>query len=102
MVTLERSWMRLVARSARIPVPRIVEAGLVTVTRTGDLASSSSGNMFSCSVFIRSEEHTSELQSLMRSSYAVFCLKKKKITTKKMQNRIESDMNDNKKESKTQ
>src|SRR3546814_10592495 len=27
--------------------------------------------------FIRSEEHTSELQSLMRISYAVFCLKKK-------------------------
>src|SRR3546814_4415241 len=27
----------------------------------------------------RSEEHTSELQSLMRSSYAVFCLKKKNI-----------------------
>src|SRR3546814_8375526 len=30
----------------------------------------------------RSEEHASELQSLMRISYAVFCLKKKKITTK--------------------
>src|SRR3546814_4703868 len=30
------------------------------------------------SEFIRSEEHTSELQSLMRISYAVFCLKKKK------------------------
>src|SRR3546814_7678889 len=29
----------------------------------------------------RSEEHTSELQSLMRISYAVFCLKKKKTTT---------------------
>src|SRR3546814_6279667 len=28
----------------------------------------------------RSEEHTSELQSLMRTSYAVFCLKKKKHT----------------------
>src|SRR3546814_3425976 len=28
--------------------------------------------------FARSEEHTSELQSLMRISYAVFCLKKKK------------------------
>src|SRR3546814_7644675 len=28
---------------------------------------------------LRSEEHTSELQSLMRISYAVFCLKKKKI-----------------------
>src|SRR3546814_1467133 len=32
----------------------------------------------------RSEEHTSELQSLMRSSYAVFCLKKKKIPTLKV------------------
>src|SRR3546814_1126131 len=30
----------------------------------------------------RSEEHTSELQSLMRISYAVFCLKKKKKTKK--------------------
>src|SRR3546814_3224367 len=30
----------------------------------------------------RSEEHTSELQSLMRISYAVFCLKKKKKQTK--------------------
>src|SRR3546814_7274202 len=29
--------------------------------------------------FTRSEEHTSELPSLMRTSYAVFCLKKKKI-----------------------
>src|SRR3546814_1244293 len=31
---------------------------------------------------LRSEEHTSELQSLMRISYAVFCLKKKKQTKK--------------------
>src|SRR3546814_9565345 len=33
--------------------------------------------------WLRSEEHTSELQSLMRISYAVFCLKKKKKITKK-------------------
>src|SRR3546814_12678609 len=34
-----------------------------------------------CRAFLRrSEEHTSELQSLMRISYAVFCLKKKKYT----------------------
>src|SRR3546814_1795979 len=33
------------------------------------------------SACIRSEEHTSELQSLMRISYAVFCLQKKKIST---------------------
>src|SRR3546814_4854638 len=32
-------------------------------------------------VYFRSEEHTSELQSLMRISYAVFCLKKKKHIT---------------------
>src|SRR3546814_1042423 len=31
-------------------------------------------------VYSRSEEHTSELQSLMRISYAVFCLKQKKYT----------------------
>src|SRR3546814_6848044 len=33
----------------------------------------------------RSEEHTSELQSLMRSSYAVYCLKKKKKANKCIQ-----------------
>src|SRR3546814_2097104 len=33
-----------------------------------------------CMAYRRSEEHTSELQSLMRISYAVFCLKKKKKT----------------------
>src|SRR3546814_4756843 len=38
----------------------------------------------------RSEEHTSELQSLMRISYAVFCLKKKK-THKKNEELIEHD-----------
>src|SRR3546814_2852001 len=34
----------------------------------------------------RSEEHTSELQSLMRISYAVFCLKKKKKNNRQQQN----------------
>src|SRR3546814_21015987 len=40
---------------------------------------------------IRSEEHTSELQSLMRISYAVFCLKKKKTikTTSKNKTALE-------------
>src|SRR3546814_7092178 len=36
----------------------------------------------------RSEEHTSELQSLMRISYAVFCLKKKKQTKTKNKNKL--------------
>src|SRR3546814_1600505 len=37
-------------------------------------------------IYLRSEEHTSELQSLMRISYAVFCLKKKKKNNKKPRN----------------
>src|SRR3546814_8064185 len=36
----------------------------------------------------RSEEHTSELQSLMRISYAVFCLKKKKTNNTQTTNKI--------------
>src|SRR3546814_5687554 len=40
----------------------------------------------------RSEEHTSELQSLMRISYAVFCLKKKK-TAKQIKYNIEKRLN---------
>src|SRR3546814_9757230 len=41
----------------------------------------------------RSEEHTSELQSLMRISYAVFCLKKKKTNKpkKQLKKRIKSN-----------
>src|SRR3546814_1502579 len=43
-------------------------------TSTVRLVGSTGANPYAC---IRSEEHTSELQSLMRISYAVFCLKKK-------------------------
>src|SRR3546814_5506298 len=41
----------------------------------------------------RSEEHTSELQSLMRISYAVFCLKKKKTTKSILANNKQSANN---------
>src|SRR3546814_7259517 len=37
---------------------------------------------------LRSEEHTSELQSLMRISYAVFCLKKKNTSLKNLQRQL--------------
>src|SRR3546814_8436911 len=40
----------------------------------------------------RSEEHTSELQSLMRISYAVFCLKKKKVNNLRHRNGNISDV----------
>src|SRR3546814_10397276 len=42
----------------------------------------------------RSEEHTSELQSLMRISYAVFCLKKKKTDKKPHQTHTNKQMKD--------
>src|SRR3546814_4811155 len=42
----------------------------------------------------RSEEHTSELQSLMRISYAVFCLKKKIIEIT-LQNNLKQNINNN-------
>src|SRR3546814_4227971 len=41
------------------------------------------GGKTKCPAVVRSEEHTSELQSLMRISYAVFCLKKKTQKNKK-------------------
>src|SRR3546814_7752058 len=50
------------------PLQRIVEVGVLPERPT------------------RSEEHTSELQSLMRISYAVFCLKKKKRTIQLLTN----------------
>src|SRR3546814_3121065 len=53
------------------------------VTKAGDLWRVRMGPFASDGEARRSEEHTSELQSLMRISYAVFCLKKKK--TKKAQ-----------------
>src|SRR3546814_936383 len=48
-------------------------------------ASNSGGRSAATMSLQRSEEHTSELQSLMRISYAVFCLKKKKTYHQKLQ-----------------
>src|SRR3546814_3989818 len=46
-------------------------------------------------IAVRSEEHTSELQSLMRISYAVFCLKKKtKLTQMEKKNRANKQNED--------
>src|SRR3546814_17191998 len=48
----------------------------LTLTTNGSQLEKYAADLFAAGV--RSEEHTSELQSLMRISYAVFCLKKKK------------------------
>src|SRR3546814_4385105 len=55
------------------------------------------GSRASRQLHLRSEEHTSELQSLMRISYAVFCLKKKK---KKIQNKFKQKKNNKQKKQK--
>src|SRR3546814_1570261 len=53
-------------------------AGKVPGEKTSCVNRESQSNLTAISNSVRSEEHTSELQSLMRISYAVFCLKKKK------------------------
>src|SRR3546814_8138355 len=58
-----------------------------------DVSNSSYGDVdgmrrYSALSTARSEEHTSELQSLMRISYAVFCLKKKKKITQIIKTRL--------------
>src|SRR3546814_2128430 len=59
--------------SCGLPVGKVHHQHAITLTRLIELGMQI--------LAIRSEEHTSELQSLMRISYAVFCLKKKKQLT---------------------
>src|SRR3546814_5962356 len=66
-------------RLARMIVDAIGLPPALAVRRT---ASVSFAQLLNATATSRSEEHTSELQSLMRISYAVFCLKKKKKQTK--------------------
>src|SRR3546814_1991228 len=65
--------LRLDQRAEFRDAPRIARGEIVAFGRVGGKV-----------IEARSEEHTSELQSLMRISYAVFCLKKKKINKKKI------------------
>src|SRR3546814_5792825 len=61
----ERGVKNFVVSNGDIPLEKFPDANFLLVPDT----------------LVRSEEHTSELQSLMRISYAVFCLTKKKINT---------------------
>src|SRR3546814_2811021 len=79
------AWQRL-SDSASLPILTPCEA--VTALAAADVALEARGADRLTGEqlrprYTRSEEHTSELQSLMRISYAVFCLKKKNITTDK-------------------
>src|SRR3546814_5824960 len=74
-------WSVVVVANAKTTL----DAGFTTVRNVGSadfedvgLKQAIEGGYIPGPRIIRSEEHTSELQSLMRISYAVFCLKKKK------------------------
>src|SRR3546814_6229825 len=75
------------ALGERFPNP-VVHArfGRDTMPQTGDNVAAEHGIGREEADRFRSEEHTSELQSLMRTSYAVFCLKKKTNKTTEHKN----------------
>src|SRR3546814_4916727 len=64
-------WLAITPISSRVDVPELPMSSAVCGCRSPPTPTP-----------FRSEEHTSELQSLMRISYAVFCLKKKKKTSR--------------------
>src|SRR3546814_7508092 len=70
-------WTSMMARMASTPVWRMIVGRLLGLDRIKPKQ------------WRRSEEHTSELQSLMRISYAVFCLKKKNTNTNKKTRRLQ-------------
>src|SRR3546814_3704324 len=80
--TLFRSWRDWLQTADYRPVANIenrlpgAPGSALNHDTIGIIARASDGHVAAA----RSEEHTSELQSLMRISYAVFCLKKKKTT----------------------
>src|SRR3546814_10081303 len=88
--SLPAPYWRLVAMAVVLTLPRISEAFLILRAVQLGVSNTAAPWVLVClslayALVARSEEHTSELQSLMRISYAVFCLKKKnkKINTHK-------------------
>src|SRR3546814_1160060 len=83
--TLFRSQSGVSPMIKSIPLAKLVQSPR-NVRRHGDPAADSelkasiAAHGLLQNLIVRSEEHTSELQSLMRISYAVFCLKKKNKT----------------------
>src|SRR3546814_1421540 len=86
------AWPAAAPHRTRLPVSRIGARAPLTAQGTDIGAKSGSAAAHDCSepppgtteaAFDRSEEHTSELQSLMRISYAVFCLKNKQPQRRK-------------------
>src|SRR3546814_969877 len=71
----------------------IVGAGVSVDAVISDFVAAAAASLSPAAAPDRSEEHTSELQSLMRISYAVFCLKKKKKQQRNKRSNITETMN---------
>src|SRR3546814_8581092 len=85
----------ILTRAAPWPVTTAAAAGLRRRRRTSPKRYWKPWRAVPCgtglqSTTTRSEEHTSELQSLMRISYAVFCLKKNNTTNKHVTDKVKS------------
>src|SRR3546814_2592513 len=76
-----RSMSNRACSPASSAMPSIARLARASASSSRRMAASAGVPRVKSSARTRSEEHTSELQSLMRISYAVFCLKKKKKTT---------------------
>src|SRR3546814_5509313 len=74
-----RLFARAVAQSERtgFPIARILRNHATEIRERRRQVAREKAAKVPVKIILRSEEHTSELQSLMRISYAVFCLKKK-------------------------
>src|SRR3546814_6138828 len=81
----QSKFVRAIANNAVTPADHLLADELSKVIGRPDLGvmagrKANASGQLGYSMASRSEEHTSELQSLMRNSYAVLCLKKKKHT----------------------
>src|SRR3546814_9454544 len=77
-----RSGLDWTAKFGKAVVAALAALPVEDAILDGELVVEENGGASDFSALQRSEEHTSELQSLMRISYAVFCLKKKKTQTR--------------------
>src|SRR3546814_6810338 len=81
--TTTRAPSAAICSAMNLPMPLVEPVMTATLPDRSNIGGMSLMRFLACVFVRRSEEHTSELQSLMRISYAVFCLKKKQH--KKMQ-----------------
>src|SRR3546814_9265394 len=85
--TLFRSGVQVIQQGAdQIREAQKLFQDLNKMTDIGNVAQQLKSDVLRTSNVSRSEEHTSELQSLMRISYAVFCLKKTKKINQQLTN----------------